>query len=300
MQSFIYTYIKTHLNHFIVLSLLTLVPVIAILLIFAPKLFVFAHDGDTSLIHGCQDERGRIIIVDANTNCNTNETAIDWPKNDVSTGWSSTGETWTYASSSSFTVPGDKTTKYQKGTRLKFTQNSVKYAVVVDSSYNSPNTTVAIAVNNDYSIDSSTISDNYYSYFNNPQGYPDWFNFDPVLSGSSTAGQGTYSQRAGRYSITGSTIKLNAHMFLTDHTGTGDLIFTLPLSTKNVSNYLQTLSVGYYGAISLPANTISVTGVASPNSTTLNIIGLRNNNVAANVSVDTWGNIVIAGTYEYN
>jgi len=91
-------------------------------------------------------------------------------------GWSPAVETWTYASASSFTVAGDQTVKYSKGARLKFTQTAtVKYAVVLSSSYSSPNTTVNILVNTDYTIANDTISANYISYALNPQGYPGWF-----------------------------------------------------------------------------------------------------------------------------
>jgi len=68
------------------------------------------------------------------------------------TGWTASADTWTYASASTFTIAGiDRTAVYTKGTRLKFTQTTVKYAVVVSSAF-STNTTVTIAVNTDYTI----------------------------------------------------------------------------------------------------------------------------------------------------
>jgi hypothetical protein len=85
-------------------------------------------------------------------------------------------ETWTYASASTFTVPGDQTARFTIGTKLKFTQTSVKYAVVLASSYSAPNTTVTIMVNTDYTIANAAISANYHSYATNPQGWPGWFN----------------------------------------------------------------------------------------------------------------------------
>jgi len=44
---------------------------------------VFAHGGDTSMIHGCVRNNAignlaNIRIVSATTNCNSNETALDW------------------------------------------------------------------------------------------------------------------------------------------------------------------------------------------------------------------------------
>lgn len=44
----------------------------------------FAHGGDTSKIHGCVRNNGLlngfVRIIDANANCNNNETPLDWPK----------------------------------------------------------------------------------------------------------------------------------------------------------------------------------------------------------------------------
>lgn len=89
-------------------------------------------------------------------------------------GWINPDETWTYVSASTFTVPGDQTAKYTKGTRLKWTQTTVKYGVVVSSAYTSL-TTVTIAVNTDYTIANDAITNNYYSYMASPQGYPMFF-----------------------------------------------------------------------------------------------------------------------------
>lgn len=170
----------------------------------------FGTWGDTSLIHACKDERGIIAIVGAGDSCNASETQVAWIK-DVDAGnglsitrsssgatlalanndgWRSAGETWTYASAQTFTVSGDQTSKYQKGARLKFTQSTIKYGFVVDSSYSSPNTTVTIATNTDYTIANASITNNYYSYEDNPQGYPYTFTINPGINNGSV-GNGT-------------------------------------------------------------------------------------------------------------
>ena len=100
-------------------------------------------------------------------------------------GWIGANETWTFATASTFTVTGDVTAKYTKGTRLKFTQTTAKYAVVVASSVVT-DTTVTIAVNNDYTIANASITSPFYSYQANPQAYPQWFNYDPTYTGFST------------------------------------------------------------------------------------------------------------------
>lgn len=118
-------------------------------------------------------------------------------------GWISTSETWTYASASTFTVTGDVTVKYQKGTRLQFTQTSVKYAVVVGSSHAGGTTTVTIAVNTDYTIANAAITSPYYSYDASPQGYPTSFSFTGVLTGFAAGRNLTC-----KYSILGNQINI--------------------------------------------------------------------------------------------
>jgi hypothetical protein len=172
----------------------------------------FGTWGNTSLIHACKDNRGRIAIVSTTDSCNNNETQLTWIKdvdagigltatrssdgvtlslaNAVSDGWTSADETWSYASAQSFTVPGDQTAKYKKGTRVKFTQTSVKYGFVISSTYSSPNTTVTLATNTDFTIANAVITANNYSYQDSPQGYPYSFNFTPTVNNGSI-GNGT-------------------------------------------------------------------------------------------------------------
>lgn len=113
-------------------------------------------------------------------------------------GWNESADTWTYASASSFTITGaDRTTIFQKGTKLRFKQGGgFKYAVVASSSF-STDTTVNIAVNTDYTIANAAITDNAYSYVENPVGWPDWFTFSPTWT-NVTVGNGTLT---ARYSV---------------------------------------------------------------------------------------------------
>lgn len=105
----------------------------------------------------------------------------------LSDGWSTpSGETWTYASASSFTVPNDMTTRYSVGTKLKMTNVSTKYFYVVASSYAAPNTTVTITGGTDYTLANAAITNPYYSYVANPVSFPIWFTYAPTLTGWST------------------------------------------------------------------------------------------------------------------
>jgi hypothetical protein len=103
-------------------------------------------------------------------------------------GWLTSGETWTYASATTFTVWGDVTSKYQRGDRIKLTQSStVKYFNVLKVAYATGTTTITISGGTDYTLANSAITLNYYSKAVSPQGWPDWFNFVPTWGGFSVA-----------------------------------------------------------------------------------------------------------------
>lgn len=92
-------------------------------------------------------------------------------------GWIDANETWTYASGvgtnvGTFTISGvDTTGKYQAGDKIKFTQTTVKYAVITKVAF-STDTTVTIYMGTDYTIANAAISANYYSKDSSPQGFP--------------------------------------------------------------------------------------------------------------------------------
>jgi hypothetical protein len=158
----------------------------------------FGTWGDTSLIHACYDQRGRVTIVDSQTGCNTGETQATWIKDvdagtglsssrtssgvvlslasDPSSGWTQSGEAWTYATADSpsftFTITGDKTGKYSPGMRVKLTQTTVKYFIVTKVEYSNPNTTITVYGGTDYTLTNATITDPYFSTHKAPYGFP--------------------------------------------------------------------------------------------------------------------------------
>ncbi len=87
-------------------------------------------------------------------------------------GWIPAGETWTYASATTFTISGDKTGKYQKEDKIKLTQTTAKYFRITNISYSSPNTTVTVDGFGIYTLANATITSPYYSKIDNPQGFP--------------------------------------------------------------------------------------------------------------------------------
>lgn len=93
------------------------------------------------------------------------------------TGWRSALDTWTYASATTFTVPGNVVARFPKGMKVRLTQTTVKYFYVVNATYSAPNTTVTVNAGSDYALVNAAITENYYSYVATPQGFPEWFNY---------------------------------------------------------------------------------------------------------------------------
>lgn len=121
---------------------------------------------------------GASSITNGNIQDIRSQTTVDQGIN-TSDGWASAGETWTYASATTFTVAGtDVRNKYPIGTKIKLTQTTVKYFRVVNTAF-STNTTITITGVGDYTLANATITNPYYSYDQTPEAYPrklgDWF-----------------------------------------------------------------------------------------------------------------------------
>lgn len=180
--------------------------------------------------------------------------------NHMEDGWVESPDTWVYASASTFTISGvDRTSTYQKGTKLRFKQGGgYKYAVVASSSF-STNTTVTIAVNSDYTIANSAITDNDFSYVENPVGWVDWFTYSPVtiVGFSSTPSDSVY-----KYRIQGRTIEIFFNLSngaTTSNSATTS--FTAPVTAITLTGYEATSACRIYdnGAWQAGAGLVSVT-----------------------------------------
>lgn len=82
-------------------------------------------------------------------------------------GWVGANETWTFATSSTITVPTDATTKYDVGDFIKITQSAtVKYFIITALT----STVLTVSGLNSATVANSTISANAYSKVANPHG----------------------------------------------------------------------------------------------------------------------------------
>lgn len=160
-------------------------------------------------------------------------------------GWiDDTTNTWTFVSSTSFKLTGvDRTAVFTPGTRLRLKQGGAyKYFVVVSAAF-STDTTVTITGGSDYTLANAAITDNYYSYEANPQGYPGWFNFAPSATGFS----GTPTVVTARFSVIGRCVHINVNVTGTSNSGSTG--FTAPIATAQANNDL--LGAGVDNSVSL-------------------------------------------------
>lgn len=146
--------------------------------------------------------------------------------------WTAAGETWVYASATTITIAGDKREKYSIGTRIKLTQTTVKYFVIVKVEYASSTTTLTITGGSDYTLLNAAITSPYYSHFVQPVGYPEWFNYAPTYTGFSTAPSLTVS----RFKVDGKTVTVHEseNGFGTSNANTFQV--TLPVTAANIAN----------------------------------------------------------------
>lgn len=181
-------------------------------------------------------------------------------------GWLSDLSTaWTYVSSTSFKVAGtDVTAIFSPGTRLRLKQGgSYKYFVVASSSF-STDTTVTITGGTDYTLANASITDNYYSYAANPQGYPGWFNYTPTATGFSS------SSNLGAFSVTGRTV---TYVYFIDGTSNATtLTFSIPIALQSpLSSFNINLSMSRDNGVQKTSPGRIVTGTAGSTSVTANL-----------------------------
>lgn len=139
-------------------------------------------------------------------------------------GWIPVGDSWTYASASTITVPSGAASIYQKGDRIKWTQTTVKYGVIVGVA----DTVLTIAVNTDYVVTDAAISAIYYSHQANPIGYPHWFNYTPTWGGftGTVPSGGTVM----KYAIKGNTCSFYLAPTTPGTSNATTLTFTVPVA----------------------------------------------------------------------
>lgn len=185
---------------------------------------------------------------------------------DADARWISESLTWTYVAANQFSLPGGAalTTVYSKGTRLKWTQTTERFGVVLSSSHSAGTVTVTIAVNSDYVIDNAAITSPAYSHTLAPENYPHFFNYTPTVVGFSS--DPTF---ICRYSITGSLMRFSYAQAAAATSDDTAFTVSIPVTAKNVSNYFQYSSIPF--VFNNGAQEANGLVWASPNSATLTL-----------------------------
>jgi hypothetical protein len=171
------------------------------------------------------------------------------------TGWLLRSETWTRTGDHTFTVSGDLTTTFRKGTKIRYKDGGAyEYGVVGSSSHAAGTTTVNLIPTTDYAMAAATITDKYISYIENPEGYPHIFAYTPTI----TASSGTYTtvSATGQFTVIGREITCSVIITITNNgTAAGSTYATLPVTALSGTYYLfgteyQTTGNAGYGRIS--------------------------------------------------
>jgi hypothetical protein len=147
-------------------------------------------------------------------------------------GWvDQTAVTWTRTGNYTFTISGNVTAVYRKGTKVRYKdEGSYEYGIVISSTYGAPNTTVTLATNSDYAMAAATITDNYYSHIENPESWPDWFNYTPTYSASGSMTFGTVTTNYAKFRVSGKKVEVCIKATgTTGGTASSSLIATLPI-----------------------------------------------------------------------
>jgi hypothetical protein len=146
-------------------------------------------------------------------------------------GWIAAGETWTFDSATTITVPTDATTKYQPGDKIKLDDGGTKYANIIAVS-------ATLLTITGTTLSGGAITNPYYSRAEEPFGFPTYFTWVTTVSASgamtATADYVTYGY-IGNYYLKGLVVHFTLLVAYTVG-GVSDLYVYYTLPTPAVSD----------------------------------------------------------------
>lgn len=177
-------------------------------------------------------------------------------------GWMEISDSWSYATASTITVPSDATTKYSPYMRVRFKQGGgYKYYVIRSVAA----TTLTVAINDDYVVANSAITNIAVSHLDVPLDFPMSFGFTPSWTNFTT----TDATIAIKYSIAASGL---VHIFGYVTFGASTAItgsppsFGLPIShdtysvtyaaSSGLARYQDVGTNQYYGITTMLSDTL--------------------------------------------
>ena len=214
-------------------------------------------------------------------------------------GWEPALQTWTRESDNSFSEPIDATLKYQKGDKIRYKQGAgYKHQYVVSvGAYSAGKTIITTTGGSDYVFTNGTaITDNYYSHIENPIGFPHWFNFTPVYSGTGgTAGTFAFTNTTSKFRISGITLEIAiSHIITNKGSWSGVVQFTNPVpATVSSDCFLSGPGVSATNISPYPNSK----GKAYPNGATIRFVSNAGVDVLQWAAIATNDNVSINGNY---
>lgn len=152
-------------------------------------------------------------------------------------GWAAAVDAWEYVSATSFRVSGDQRAMFPVGTKIKLVQaGTTKYFYVTATSYASGYTTVTVTGGSNYSLANQAITSAAYSYAATPQGFPQWFNYQPIWSATTTNPTVGNGSVLGAFTIVGRlcTVSFRIQIGTTTELGTGNYGISMPVSANTL------------------------------------------------------------------
>lgn len=283
MKNRLLNLIQSRKRYHLLLTLVLLPTVLLFVTFFAFKVQAsFGTWGNTSLIHACVGFRGVVFLVAPSDSCDASETQVTWLK-DVNAGtgltitrnssgatlslantdgWLATDESWTYASSTTITVPSDATAKYSIGDKVRLKQGGgYKYFYII----NVASTMLTITGGSDYTLTNASITDNDVSKVSTQVGFPQWFSYTPSYTGFSSNPTGGVN----RFKISENTVTV---MRRTGTAGTSNgvtFLITAPVTSANTTTDFWTGGMAFVsdnssnqgspGRVYVQANTNTIT-----------------------------------------
>lgn len=168
---------------------------------------------------------GNVVTVGANGAFAAAAQALD--------GWTADSNTWTYLSSTTFTISADMTTKIAPGDKLKFTNNSATHSRYVQAiAFGVALTTVTTMSTSDSATAAGVFTSPYYSHEANPVGFTPWM----VYVSSYTGFGGVLPAPSSlRYRADQGTIEWEIYYTSTGTSTATSFTMTLPVPSKNLT-----------------------------------------------------------------
>jgi hypothetical protein len=209
----------------------------------------------------------------------------------VDSGWSTAGETWTYASASTITVPSGAASRFRKGDKIKLTQTTVKYFYIVGVA----DTVLTVTGGGDYTVANAAITSPYYSHAENPLDFPPAFTTGTIIWDTGTVDSGTGGQQptAGKSWFTIEGNRVTHYIELGNpsvkNTAAPNINFTIPSTMPTVSSTYKG-SFSFLGAGRFAGSVYKMAWVAFESGAT--VVQLRTNdnaNLADNATIQSSG-----------